>query len=166
MISADDESRRYANTFRAVPRKAAIVPAFDLAIHWPTLSTLNAQIVCPPNETVYCDKHGRVKVRILGLRVTDNEHAQGAGTSGTDADSAWLRLALGSAGGNRGFVHLPQDGDEAIMAFVMGDPDKPFIQSVMHSPRNPPPAFHRVGGLPGNRYESGNFVSETRKGGE
>lgn len=165
VISTDDESRRYANTFRAVPRKVAIVPAFDLALHWPVMQTIQAQVVCPPDETVHCDQHARVKVRFLGLRVTDNEHAQGAGTSGTEADSAWVRLALGSAGAGRGFVHLPRAGDEAIMAFLMGDPDKPYIASLMHSPRNPPPAFHRVGGLPGNRYESGNFVSEIRGNG-
>jgi type VI secretion system secreted protein VgrG len=35
----------------------------------------------------------------------------------------------------------------------------------MYSPRNLPPAFHRVGGLPGNRYESGNFVQEIRGSG-
>ena len=165
VIGPDDHNRRYANTFKAVPRRRAIVPAFDAATHWPTLPPINALVVCPANEVVHCDKHARVKLRFLGLRVTDNEHARGAGTSGTDADSAWVRLALGSAGGNRGFVHLPRDGDEAIVAFLMGDPDKPYISAVMHSPRNPPPAFHKVGGLPGNRYESGNFVSEIRGNG-
>lgn len=165
VIGTQDESRRYVNTFKAVSRKMAVVPAFDAATDWPALHAINALVVCPPGEEVHTDQDARIKLRFLGLRVTDNEHAQGAGTSGTDADSAWVRLALGSAGGHRGFIHLPRAGDEVIVSFLMGDPDKPFICAVMHGPRNPPPAFHKVGGLPGNRYESGNFVSEIQGNG-
>lgn len=160
VIGPDDSNRRYANTFQAVRRKTPIVPAFDTKTDWPSLPPMTAKVVCPPGEEVYCDNLGRVWIQFPGLEAIDHDHAQGAGTSGTNKDSAAVRVAMPAANRYGGRIQLPRDGDEVLLVFLDGDPDKPLITHSLHSPVNPPPGFHQVGGLPGNRFESGNFVKE------
>lgn len=161
-IGQHDESRRYANTFRAIPRHTPLSPAFDPALHWPSLPPMSAVVVCPEDEEVYCDEHGRVHVQFQGLRASDHEHAAGAGTSGTPRDSAPVRVAAPAASGRHGFIQLPRRGDEVIVSFMGGDPDKPIITHAVHSPANPPPHFHDTGSLPGNRHLSGNRTVEVK----
>jgi len=94
-------------------------------------------------------------VRFPGARAEDHEHAQGAGASGSDRDSAWVRVASNWAGIQRGTITLPRVGDEVMVDFLGGDPDKPIIVAQVHGGRSRPHAFSGVGGLPGNRYQSG-----------
>lgn len=161
-IGQHDESRRYANTFCAIPRHTPLSPAFDPALHWPSLPPMSAVVVCPEGEEVYCDEHGRVHVQFQGLRATDHSHAAGAGTSGTPRDSAPVRVATPAASARQGFIQLPRRGDEVIVSFMGGDPDKPIITHAVHSPANPPPRFHDSGSLPGNRHISGNRTVEIK----
>ena len=161
-IGQHDEARRYANTFCAIPRHTPLSPAFDPALHWPSLPPMSAVVVCPEGEEVYCDEHGRVHVQFQGLRATDHSHAAGAGTSGTPGDSAPVRVATPAASARQGFIQLPRRGDEVIVSFMGGDPDKPIITHAVHSPANPPPRFHDSGNLPGNRHLSGNRSIEIK----
>ena len=161
-IGQHDESRRYANTFCAIPRHTPLSPAFDPALHWPSLPPMSAVVVCPEGEEVYCDEHGRVHVQFQGLRATDHSHAAGAGTSGTPGDSAPVRVATPAASARQGFIQLPRRGDEVIVSFMGGDPDKPIITHAVHSPANPAPRFHDTGNLPGNRHISGNRSIEIK----
>ena len=161
-IGQHDEARRYANTFCAIPRHTPLSPAFDPALHWPSLPPMSAVVVCPEGEEVYCDEHGRVHVQFQGLRATDHSHAAGAGTSGTPGDSAPVRVATPAASARQGFIQLPRRGDEVIVSFMGGDPDKPIITHAVHSPANPPPRFHDTGNLPGNRHLSGNRSIEIK----
>ncbi len=161
-LGQEDADRRYANTFRAQPRDTPVVPAFDPALHWPSLPAMSAVVVCPEGEEVHCDEHGRVRVQFQGLRTVDHDHAGGAGTSGTPRDSAPVRVAVPAAGAGQGFIQLPRRGDEVIVSFLGGDPDKPVITHAVHSPVNPPPRFHDTGSLPGNRYLSGNRTTEVK----
>lgn len=161
-LGQEDADRRYANTFRAQPRDTPVVPAFDPARHWPNLPAMSAVVVCPEGEEVHCDEHGRVRVQFQGLRAIDHDHAGGAGTSGTPRDSAPVRVAVPAASAGQGFIQLPRRGDEVIVSFLGGDPDKPVITHAVHSPVNPPPRFHDTGSLPGNRYLSGNRSTEVK----
>ena len=146
---------RYANRFRCVRRGIPIVPAFDPRTDLPRPRLQSAIVVGPKGEEVHCDEFGRVKVRFPGARAEDHEHAQGAGASGSDRDSAWVRVASNWAGIQRGMITLPRVGDEVMIDFLGGDPDKPIIVAQVHGGRSRPHAFSGVGGLPGNRYQSG-----------
>jgi uncharacterized protein involved in type VI secretion and phage assembly len=44
-----------------------------------------------------------------------------------DASSAWARIAAPFAGPDRGFVSLPEVGDEVLVVFEHGDPRRPYI---------------------------------------
>ncbi|BDT60918.1 hypothetical protein MasN3_44120 [Massilia varians] len=46
-------------------------------------------------------------------------------------------------------------GDEVIVDFLGGDPDKPIIVAQVYGGRTKPPSFSHTGALPGNRYLAG-----------
>lgn len=152
--------------FAAVQRGVPIVPAFDPRVDLPRPQLQSAIVVGPPGEEVHCDALGRVKIRFPGMREADHQHAHGAGASDTQGDSAWVRVTSDWAGnGHGGHPHsgtltLPRVGTEVLVSFLWDDPDRPVITSQMFNQHAMPPAFSGVGGLPGNRYQSGTRTRE------
>lgn len=146
---------RYTNRFSCVRRGIPIVPAFDPCTDLPHPRLQSARVVGPADEEVHCDEHGRVKVRFPGARPEDHGHAQDAGASDSDRDSAWVRVASTWASNQWGTITLPRVGDEVIVDFLGGDPDKPIIVAQVYGGTAPPPSFTHTGTLPGNRYLAG-----------
>ena len=157
-----ERGARYTNRFTCVRRAIPIVPAYDPRIDLPRTEVQSVIVVGPGEEEVYCDQHGRVKVRFPACRPADHAHAQGAGASESDRDSAWVRVASSWAGEHYGAISLPRAGDECLVTFLGGDPDKPVITGRVHGGRTPPPAFSHRGHLPGNRFLSGIKSREVR----
>jgi type VI secretion system secreted protein VgrG len=141
---------RYRSSFSCVRRGIRIVPPPPV-IPQPQLQS--AIVVGPKDEAVWCDHLGRVKIRFPATRA--QEHADGAGASGSDRDSAWVRVASGWAGNQCGARLLPPVGAEVLVAFAGGDPDKPVIIAQVYNGAAPPPGFRREDGLPANRFQSG-----------
>ncbi len=150
-----DEKKRYRNTFRAVRRDVQVVPDWDPKRDLPAVHPMTALVVGPGGEEVHTDELGRVKVQFQSYKAEDHQHAQGAGASGTDSDSAWLRYVSALAGDRFGANFIPRVGMEVYIEFLGGDPDKPIIVGVVHNGVNTPAAWSDAGALPGNRYVSG-----------
>ncbi|MGJ7914602.1 type VI secretion system Vgr family protein [Massilia sp. LXY-6] len=150
-----ERGMRYTNRFACVRRGIPIVPAFDHRSDLPRPQLQSAIVVGPPGEEVHCDQHGRVKLRFPGTRPEDHSHAQGAGASDSDRDSAWVRVASTWASSQWGTITLPRVGDEVIVDFLGGDPDKPIIVARVYGRMAPPPSFNHTGTLPGNKYLAG-----------
>jgi type VI secretion system secreted protein VgrG len=70
-----------------------------------------------------------------------------------------VRVASTSAGKNWGFVTIPRIGQEVIVDFLEGDPDRPLIVGRVYNAEQMPPYT-----LPGNQTQSG-FKSRSSKGG-
>lgn len=158
--ASDERGVRYTNRFTCVRRGVPIVPAYDPRVDLPRTEVQTVTVVGPVNEEIYCDEFGRVKVRFPACRVNDHEHAQGAGASNSDRDSAWLRVSSGWASGRYGAVSLPRAGDEVVVVFLGGDPDKPLIIGRVHGAKTPPPSFSHTSTLPGDKYLSGIMSKE------
>lgn len=153
--SGDGEHVCYENTFTCLPRGVPLTPDYDARIDLPRAVPLIAVVVGPQGEEVHCDALGRFKLQLQGLYAEDHAHAQGAGTSGTEQDSAWVRLSNIWAGHQYG-INMPlRAGMEVLLDFVSGDPDRPYIAGVLSGAPNVPAAFSNMGSLPGNRYLSG-----------
>jgi len=152
IVRLDDTAQalRYRSSFSCVRRGIRIVPPPPV-IPQPQLQS--AIVVGPKDEAVWCDHLGRVKIRFPATRA--QEHADGAGASGSDRDSAWVRVASGWAGNQCGARLLPPVGAEVLVAFAGGDPDKPVIIAQVYNGAAPPPSFRREDGLPANRFQSG-----------
>jgi len=150
--ASEERDVRYTNRFACVRRGIPIVPAFDPRMDLPRVTLQSAIVVGPAGEEVYCDAMGRVKLRFPGTR--EQDHESGAGASDSDRDSAWVRVASFWAGDACGGIHLPRVGDEVLVDFLGGDPDKPVVVGNVYG-KPLPPAFSRVGELPDNRFLAG-----------
>lgn len=151
--ASEDRGVKYTNRFTCVRRGIPIVPAYDPQTDLPQVRLQSAIVVGPPGEEVHCDALGRIKLRFPGTR--EQDHPDGAGASDTDRDSAWVRVASHWAGDRWGSISLPRVGDEVLVDFLAGDPDRPVVVGRVHGGRTPPPAFSHTGGLPGNRFLAG-----------
>ena len=144
---------KYTNRFTCVRRGIPIVPAYDPRTDLPRMQLQSAIVVGPRGEEVHCDELGRIKLRFPGTR--EQDHPGGAGASNTDRDSAWVRVASNWAGDHWGSINLPRVGDEVLVDFLGGDPDKPIVVGRVFSGRATPPSFSHTGELPGNRFLAG-----------
>src|SRR5262249_48662177 len=103
----------YANTFTCIPAALPYRPAAQTprpVLH----GTQTAVVVGPKGEEIFTDKYGRVKVQFPWDR-------QGK----RDADSScWIRVGTTWAGKQWGFLQIPRVGQEVVVAFEEGDPDR------------------------------------------
>ena len=88
-----------------------------------------AIVTGPDTEEIYCDEHGRVKVRFPWDREGRDD----------GLSSCWLRVSQNWAGGRYGSVTLPRVGHEVVVDFLDGDPDQPIITGRTYHATNKPP---------------------------
>jgi type VI secretion system secreted protein VgrG len=73
--------------------------------------------------------------------------------------SCWVRVAQVWAGKNWGSMHIPRIGQEVLVSFLEGDPDRPIVTGRVYNGESMPPYA-----LPDNMTQSG-LVSRSTKGG-
>jgi type VI secretion system secreted protein VgrG len=91
--------------------------------------TQTAVVVGPPDQELYVDKYGRVKVQFFWDR---------DGSNSLDS-SCWVRVAQASAGARFGAHFWPRINQEVVVAFEEGDPDRPLIVGSVYNAANMPP---------------------------
>jgi len=124
---ADLEGATYDCSFVAV--KAVTRIYADYVIPKPKISLQSGVIVGPSGEEIYTDEHGRVKVQFHWDREGKKD-----GNS-----SCWIRVSQAWAGSGWGSMHIPRIGQEVIVDFFEGDPDKPVIIGRVYNGENLPP---------------------------
>lgn len=87
------------------------------------LGSQTAIVVGPAGEEIYTDKYGRVKVQF---------HWDREGVY-DEKSSCWVRVSQGAAGGGYGMLFLPRVGQEVIVDFLEGDPDRPIITGRVYN---------------------------------
>jgi type VI secretion system secreted protein VgrG len=108
-----------------------------------------AVVVGKTGEEIWTDKYGRVKVQFRWDREgKDDENS-----------SCWVRVAQVWAGSGWGAIHIPRIGQEVIVDFLEGDPDRPIITGRVYNADNMPPYA-----LPDSQTQSG-IKSRSSKGG-
>ncbi|KJZ43076.1 MULTISPECIES: type VI secretion system tip protein VgrG [Pseudomonas] len=137
----------YYNTFACVRKKIVFRP--QLTTPRPTISgPQTAIIVGPPGEEIFTDELGRVKVQFHWDR--KGEH--------NDKSSCWVRVAQSGASGGFGSIQIPRVGDEVVVVFLDGNPDRPLVMGSLYNSQNTPPWS-----LPANKTQSG-FLTRSMKG--
>ncbi|MEW8507101.1 MAG: type VI secretion system tip protein TssI/VgrG [Candidatus Thiodiazotropha sp.] len=108
-----------------------------------------AVVVGPAGEEIYTDEYGRVKLHFHWDRYDSRD----------ENSSCWVRVAQVWAGKNWGAMHIPRIGQEVIVDFLEGDPDRPIVTGRVYNADQMPPY-----GLPANMTQSG-IKSRSTKGG-
>ncbi len=104
-----------------------------------------ARVVGPSGKEIWSDKYGRVKVQFHWDRIGKSD----------DASSCWVRVASSWAGKNWGIQHVPRVGQEVVVSFLEGDPDRPLIiGSVFNAEAMPPYELPANGTLSGLKSRS------------
>ena len=87
------------------------------------LGPQTAIVVGPKGDEIHTDKHGRVKVQFHWDREGKKD----------EKSSCWLRVSQPWASKGFGFMALPRIGDEVVVDFLEGNPDRPLITGRVYN---------------------------------
>ena len=100
----------------------------------------SATVVGPPGQEIHTDEFGRVRVHFHW----DRESAM------NDDSSCWIHVNQAWGGSGYGASNLPRIGQEVIVDFLGGDPDRPIIVGRVYTNLQKTPYS-----LPQNQTQSG-----------
>lgn len=146
-IAATQES--YTNSFEAFPASVPFRP--QRVTPKPLIvGTQTAIVVGKSGEEIWTDKYGRIKVQFHWDQQGKND----------ENSSCWIRVNYGWAGKQWGSIFLPRIGQEVIVSYLEGDPDRPLVTGAVYNAQQVVPYT-----LPADQTKS-TIKSNTSKGGQ
>ena len=109
-----------------------------------------AIVVGAAGEEIWTDQHGRVKLQFHWDRYGQSD----------ETSSCWVRVSQAWAGEKWGSIHIPRIGQEVIVEYIDGDPDRPIVTGRVYNGDRPVPYD-----LPANATQSG-IKSRSSQGGK
>ncbi|CAX54419.1 type VI secretion system Vgr family protein [Erwinia pyrifoliae] len=126
--SGGDSSSRHNISVQVIPSDITFRAQPDTP--WPrTHGPQTAKVVGPKGESIWTDKYGRIKVKFHWDRLA----------KGDDTSSCWVRVSSAWAGQGYGGVQIPRVGDEVVVDFINGDPDRPIVTGRVYNEASMPP---------------------------
>jgi type VI secretion system secreted protein VgrG len=118
----------YGNDFEVFP--ASVPFRAPLVTPRPRVAgTHTAKVVGSTDEEIWTDSQGRIKVKFHWDR-----------SEGADQNSScWVRVAQSVAGPGWGHLFLPRVGQEVVVSYVDGDPDRPLVTGCVYNGDNATP---------------------------
>jgi len=147
-VSHTANTNRYTNSFEGFPAKVPYRPR-RLTRKPKIYGAQTAIVVGTKGEEIFTDKYGRVKVQFHWDREGKKD----------EKSSCFIRVAHGWAGKGWGAFFLPRIGQEVIVSFLDGDPDRPIITGSVYNAEQTVPYK-----LPGDMTKS-TIKSSSSKGG-
>jgi len=105
-----------------------------------TTGPQTAIVTGPAGREIWTDEYGRVKLGFHWNRYCTKD----------ENSSCWVRVSSPWAGTNFGGIQIPRIGQEVIVDFENGDPDRPIVTGRVYNADNMPPWE-----LPANATQSG-----------
>ncbi len=109
-----------------------------------------AIVTGPEGREIYTDQYGRVKLSFHWNRYCTKD----------ENSSCWVRVASLWAGTNFGVMAVPRIGQEVVVDFENGDPDRPIVTGRVYNGLNMPPWA-----LPANMTQTGILTRSSEGGG-
>jgi len=138
----------YSNTITCIPHAVPFRPP-QMTPKPVVQGPQTAVIVGPSGEEIWCDEFGRVKVQFHWDREGQND----------ENSSCWVRVSQLWAGKGWGAMYIPRIGQEVIVEFLEGDPDRPIITGRVYNAEQTVPYA-----LPADQTKS-TIKSNSSKGG-
>ena len=108
-----------------------------------------ALVVGKSGEEIWVDQYGRIKVQFYWDRLGQKD----------ENSSCWIRVSQPWGGKSWGAMWIPRMGQEVVVSFVEGDPDRPLITGRVYNADQTVPYT-----LPDHKTVS-TFMSRSSKGG-
>ncbi|MDO9526364.1 MAG: type VI secretion system tip protein TssI/VgrG [Gemmobacter sp.] len=145
----DGDHEAYHCMFRFIPAKTQY--RAELSTPWPEIAGVQtAVVVGPKGEEIHTDKYGRVRIQFHWGRLGKlNEKS-----------SVFVRTMMPWTGKSWGMVAIPRIGQEVVVQFEEGNPDRPIIVGMLYNADNMPPWK-----LPDNMTQSGVKTNSSKGGG-
>ncbi|WP_195357762.1 phage baseplate assembly protein V [Bacteroides cellulosilyticus] len=124
VIHEVDKNGVYSNTFEGIPASMERIPVNNVVI--PEAHPMLAKVISNADP----ESQGRVKVQFVWQEEQDKT-------------TNWIRVRSLDAGSsevvskNRGFVFIPEEGDQVLVGFELNNPSRPFVSGSL---------FHRQNG--------------------
>jgi type VI secretion system secreted protein VgrG len=97
---------------------------------WPVVKgPQTAVVVGESGQEIHTDEYGRIRVQFHWDRYGNKD----------ENSSCFIRLAQNWAGKNWGAVMLPRIGQEVVVEFLEGNPDRPIVVGSLYNADNKPP---------------------------
>ncbi|NMO23711.1 type VI secretion system tip protein TssI/VgrG, partial [Pyxidicoccus fallax] len=129
-VSSGSESLQglYRNQFQLLPKAVPFRPRRQTP--QPQIAgPQTAVVVGPSGEEIHTDAHGRIKVQFHWDREGKND----------EKSSCWVRVGQPWGGPAWGDVWLPRIGQEVVVRFLEGDPDRPLVAGAVYNGANAVP---------------------------
>lgn len=114
-----------------------------------TTGPQTAIVTGPPGQDIYTNEYGQIKVSFHWNRYCSKDQNS----------SCWIRVSHPWAGSNFGMIATPRIGQEVIVDFENGDPDRPIVTGRVYNALNMPPWD-----LPANMTQTGIKTRSTLEG--
>ncbi|MBT2340962.1 MULTISPECIES: type VI secretion system Vgr family protein [Pseudomonas] len=147
-VSHEASHDGYRNRFEAIPKATAYRPA--RLTPKPHMHTQTALVVGKAGEEIWTDEYGRIKLQFPWDRTGKND----------ETSSCWVRVVLPWSGKGFGMQFVPRIGQEVIVTFIDGDPDRPLVTGCVYNGDNALPYA-----LPANQTQSGIKTNSSKGGG-
>ncbi|WKN21921.1 type VI secretion system tip protein VgrG [Azotobacter vinelandii] len=147
-VTHEASHEHYRNRFEAIPKGTNYRP--PRATPKPRMHTQTARVVGKAGEEIWTDQYGRIKIQFPWDREGRND----------ETSSCWVRVVLPWSGKNFGMQFVPRIGQEVIVTFIDGDPDRPLVTGCVYNGDNALPYA-----LPANQTQSGIKTNSSKGGG-
>ncbi|MGF1907730.1 type VI secretion system Vgr family protein [Aliivibrio salmonicida] len=128
-INCDESGRRvvYQNHFQCLITSSPYRPVLRLK---PLVHSIHtARVTGPKDKEIYRDNMGRIKVQFhWDQQGKDDENA-----------SCWLPVSQGLASKGFGMQFVPRIGDEVLVQYIDGNPDRPIVVGSIYNKSNATP---------------------------
>jgi type VI secretion system secreted protein VgrG len=147
-LSLRGNQDEYSNSFEAFPAATVFHP--PLVTPRPLIAgAQTATVVGKAGEEIWTDQYGRVVVQFHWDQLGQNN----------EKSSCWVRVAQGWAGNLWGSIFIPRIGQEVVVSFLEGNPDRPLITGCVYNANQAVPYT-----LPDNQTRS-TLKTNSSKGG-
>ncbi len=134
-----DQENRFEVEFNVIEKMTPFRPA--RVTQKPVIAGPQTAVVTgKEGEEIWTDSLGRIKVQFHWDRVGEKN----------ESSSCWIRVAQMWAGKNWGAIHIPRIGQEVVVEFLEGDPDRPLVTGRVYNKDQTVPYE-----LPANASQSG-----------
>jgi type VI secretion system secreted protein VgrG len=117
-----DQSVAFTNSFEAQPVATPYRP--PRTTPRPRIyGSQTATVVGKSGEEIWTDKYGRIKVHFHWDQLGKKD----------ENDSCWVRVSQGWAGKQWGALFLPRIGQEVVVSFLEGNPDRPLVTGSVYN---------------------------------